>query len=362
MSLEQYITDLNSDDEATRIYAAEDIGFENDPSGIAPLVARLAIETQRSVQESLLLAIERIEAEEAIAALVDCLRMDDAFCRNEAVMILQRRKEAALPALEALLDDPDPDIRKFSLDAVAGWGHEELASFYRRALEDDNVNVVITAVEYVGQHRLTLFKQDLERLFLGNANPMLQTACLQALLDVGDAATGELVLKRYPNIEVTPIHLLEDWLRVVGQIASTDRLANLVEALKCLNEDYLDTWAESFAGMACRAELTRVDEDVLKRILEMVTGNVLEFTTRVQLIGFLFSLKACYEVDVVLLKCLNDSDPAVRLGVAAGALRWNRSEWSRSLVEQYARETDPAVKECLKNATLAFEGRGRKCR
>ncbi|MDQ8204337.1 HEAT repeat domain-containing protein [Pelagicoccus sp. SDUM812003] len=362
MSLEQFIADLDSDDEAARICAAEDIGFENDPSGVSPLVARLAIETQRSVQESLFLAIERIEGDESIAALVDCLRMDDAFCRNEAVMILQRRRQSALPALQALLDDPDPDVRKFALDAVAGWGHEELASFYRRALGDESVNVVITAVEYVGQHRLTFFKEDLERLFLERANPMLQTACLQALLDVGDAQSAELVLRRFPTLEVTPIHLLDDWLRALGKIAGTDRFNTLIGSLAYVGDNYLDSWVDAFVRMGRRAGVTMLEEMMQARILELVTGDALESATRVQLVSFLFGLKANAAVDSALLNCLCDPDPAVRLCVANEALAGKRDVWSGRLSERLALESDSIVRERLREAVLAFEGKARSCR
>ena len=68
MNLENGISQLNSEDETDRIYAAEDLGESNEPAGVAALFDRLHVEPSRAVKEAIFLALAESDAP-GIAAL-----------------------------------------------------------------------------------------------------------------------------------------------------------------------------------------------------------------------------------------------------------------------------------------------------
>ena len=50
MNIQTYLEQLQHDDESTRIYAAEDLGFANAAEAVAPLIAQSRTDPSRKVR------------------------------------------------------------------------------------------------------------------------------------------------------------------------------------------------------------------------------------------------------------------------------------------------------------------------
>ena len=61
-SLKEYAEQLSAADQAQRIYAAEDIGYLNDPDGVPVLLEALSKESSRAVRDVIFQALIRIDA------------------------------------------------------------------------------------------------------------------------------------------------------------------------------------------------------------------------------------------------------------------------------------------------------------
>lgn len=83
------------------------------------------------------------------------LRAAEPAERAYAMEALIRMKERALPALAALLEDPDVDIRKLAVDILAGMRIEAAVPALASALQDGDANVVAAAAEALGMSGLT---------------------------------------------------------------------------------------------------------------------------------------------------------------------------------------------------------------
>src|SRR5690348_8926398 len=118
-SLHEWIAQLSSDDEADRIYAAEDIGYANQSEGVGPLLAALEREPSRAVREALFGALLQIEDEAVIEGMIRLLDSEDSFLRNQAVELLRARFVESLPHLERVFRDGGHDRRKFVIDVIA---------------------------------------------------------------------------------------------------------------------------------------------------------------------------------------------------------------------------------------------------
>lgn len=140
------LAQLASSDAGLRRHAARTLAPD---SGAAPaLAAQLEVETDRSVRDALFTSLVGIGGTPAARLLARLLRLADAGVRSGAVEALKRIGDAAVPVLDALLDDPDPDKRLLSVEVTRAWPSRLAVPRLRRVLETDpHVNVCVAALD-----------------------------------------------------------------------------------------------------------------------------------------------------------------------------------------------------------------------
>jgi len=118
----------------------------------AELAARLPGETDVNVQARLIGALADIGDAMAIERLLDCLRGEDIALRNAAIDALRTLPQAAAPVIARLLNDPEPDVRIFGINALEGVRHPDVEAWLIDVIRDDeHVNVCAAAVELLGE-------------------------------------------------------------------------------------------------------------------------------------------------------------------------------------------------------------------
>jgi len=151
--VEKLIDTLSSHpEERERCYAALDLsGFPQDDV-VECLIKRLAEEKSRPVQEAIVSALLAIGTEAVVKRCAELLRSEDAYIRNSAIEILQLLQHTSLGVVRKLLRDPDPDVRLFAVNVLGELKVKETVELLRRVVEEDeNINVVAAAVEYLGE-------------------------------------------------------------------------------------------------------------------------------------------------------------------------------------------------------------------
>ncbi|HYH20343.1 MAG TPA: HEAT repeat domain-containing protein [Azospirillum sp.] len=119
------------------------------PDAAPALCARLAHETDAAVREAILTVLVRIGSAEAAAGLFPYLASEDTALRNAVIETLQQMPpDAAAPHVEAFLDNPDSDVRIFTVQLAARLAHPRRIDWLSRAIErDSHVNVCLAALE-----------------------------------------------------------------------------------------------------------------------------------------------------------------------------------------------------------------------
>jgi HEAT repeat protein len=118
------------------------------PEATGALVAALRAERERSVLTVLLAALGASGDEEAIAALADCLRSEDAWLRNAAIDVLRELPAQVAPALAPLLADWDRDVRILAVGILDTLRHERAEQWLLQLIEaDQDLNVCGAALE-----------------------------------------------------------------------------------------------------------------------------------------------------------------------------------------------------------------------
>jgi HEAT repeat protein len=118
------------------------------PETVSDLCTRLGEESDPSVRSAILTTLIRLRSVDVVRGLVVHLRSDDAALRNEVIEAIQDMPDAALPALEDLLDDDDSDVRIFAVNIIGVLPHRRATEVLARVIAaDPHVNVCTAALD-----------------------------------------------------------------------------------------------------------------------------------------------------------------------------------------------------------------------
>jgi len=344
IDLTECIEKLSSEQEPDRIYAAEDLGYANQVAGVAALLARLEVEPSAAVKQAIFAALGQIEDESVIEAMIALLDSEDAFVRNQAVEVLRQRDGRIGTYLERAFNEGDADRRKFVVDVLAYMGGTESIGIYQRALADADVNVRISAIESAGAAHRRELKERIEALAIAGAHPMVLSACLEALAEIGDQASVAAIHERFGKHGSIPAYLAPSYVKLVGARGGPEDTGELVDLIHRpgLEEavvNSLATLRARFPSLCLPAALS----GILKQIVAKRESPHLAYHA----LRLMAGLTPDGEVFTFVGGCLNDPEKAVRIGAAQTLGEWDNAE-SASLLEAFAhREKDEEILQAL---------------
>lgn len=90
--------------------------------------------------------------EEDFDAMFKMLKSENAYLRNAAISFLQQYGLEAKPFIEKLINSDDVDIRIFAINILGDVKYEDSVDMLRYfILKEDNVNALMTAIDYYGE-------------------------------------------------------------------------------------------------------------------------------------------------------------------------------------------------------------------
>jgi HEAT repeat protein len=357
-NLKEYVEKLDCSDEAERIYAAEDIGYLNDPNGVPVLLERLGREPSRQVRDVIFQALIRIDADSAIEACIGLFGSDDPQTRNQAVDVLRHKAARSIPLLKTAMRDGDKHARKLVLDVLSGIPVEDSDEIYDAALSDDDLNVVITAVENLGRIRAKGFRCRIEDLLEAGSHPMLTAACLDALVGIGHETSLASIRRRFPDFSTLPDFLLASCLRAIAALGSQLEFAEVASLLfargphlrpailGALIAIHERTQPGAIVAAGQRCELSDAGERLLPA-LQAVVANGDPALCRYQAVRALGFWTTRDDVFEVLVSCLSHPERLVRLGAIESLRLTERPGIGQILAARALNETDAEVLEAL---------------
>lgn len=135
------------------------------PAAAAQLLRLLATEPDNCVRAALKIALARIGGDVVVAGMLDLLRSRDPVQRKLAIDVLKQSPGRVGVHMEALLLDPDSDVRIFAINVLEALCHPKLESSLIRVIaQDAHVNVVSTALEMISDFGTEAALPALERV------------------------------------------------------------------------------------------------------------------------------------------------------------------------------------------------------
>jgi len=147
---EQWVADLASEDTSMRRRAAQ--ALARMPDAVAALCAHLANEQALSVRSIILTGLIVHKSPAVVLGLLPLLGSEDANLRNGAIEALQQMPDELAPHVEAMLADPNSDVRIFAVDVLSALPHPMVPEWLRRVVTlDPHVNVCAAALDALSE-------------------------------------------------------------------------------------------------------------------------------------------------------------------------------------------------------------------
>ena len=203
-----------------------DAAYEAGESGCleaVPALADLLCSHNLGVQEAADRALRKIGGKEVVAAVKPLLRSDDAPRRNASMDILRAVGVQDFPTLLELLHDADPDIRIFASD-ILGSTESRLAvpPLCEALLKDPEVNVRYQAAVSLGELAFHEAATCLGKA-LGD-DEWVQFAVIEALAKIRDASSVGALVKALDKSSDLVASMIVDALGEIGNIKAVTML------------------------------------------------------------------------------------------------------------------------------------------
>lgn len=280
-------------------FSAGDMGLQD----AIPLLCEHVKSPNVAVQESAEYALRKIRGPQVVDALLPLLSSDDAPVRNVAMDILREIATDSIDSLQPYMQHEDADLRIFVTDILGYCKTKQSCQMLCRALlKDPEINVRYQAAvslgtqafpEAVGALCQAMYDEEwvqfavVEALakikdysavsamvkLLSQASPLVSSAIVDALGDLGDVKSIPLLFSSLENVKEALRHKIA---RAIVQILgarglsllagkSRDRLRDyLLESLTDTDEDVLMSALQGLSAIP--------NPDCCKPVLEMAAG------------------------------------------------------------------------------------------
>ncbi len=237
---------------------------ETDISYLPPLIEICEKEKERALKEKILFIISNLISEIDFEMFERMLQSADPFVRNGAVELLKENREKLYPLIEELSKHSDKDVRKFAIDALVEDSSDDAAKILGGALDDREINIRITAIEYLGNAGATAYTEKIEKLLLSEENVLLKCTALEALAKIGHSPHAREIIDKFSE-ENNPMIIFSflKYLAAFGKDKELQLIDKIIERDESLfNREYID----AIEKIQTRAKIEKLPENVLKRL------------------------------------------------------------------------------------------------
>lgn len=297
---------------AQKFALLETIREKGDISLITPLVNFLEKEKSRAVKDRILIVLDVLVPLSGYKNVDRMLRSPDPQVRNGIVEIIRRSDIPIINFLEKLSEDDDKDVRKFVIDSLSSEKSEKAIQIVRRRLHDPDINIVYTAIEYLGNFKDRESVDTIETLLLGTDNLMVVCAGMEALAKIGESPRKQTIMdtfmKSYRNFMINfPL------LRYLAAFGSPDSFAYIENLVENNPDTFTKEIIDAVEGIMQNHHLESLPLSLRRKLADMseiIVNNVDKYAVAKL-------LARAGESRGVLLKrarkMLDDPDPIIKL-------------------------------------------------
>ncbi|MUM78798.1 HEAT repeat domain-containing protein [Pseudodesulfovibrio sp. F-1] len=218
----EYLSLLKSDDKEIVREGAFRAGEDNCVEAVG-LLAELLLTNHLGVQEAADSSLRKIGGRETVRAVLPLLRSDEAPVRNLSMDILREVGGQDMPSLVALIHDGDPDIRIFVADILGSTGSSlAVEPLCDALLKDPEVNVRYQAAVSLGELGMAEAAPCLNKAM--EDEEWVQYSVIEALTKIGHASSVGALVKALDHASDLVASMIIDSLGELGDIKAVTML------------------------------------------------------------------------------------------------------------------------------------------
>jgi len=270
--IEKLFSDNSDEVINTLIYINEN---ELNDRNILKEVLKLFKLTENNMEKELIIDyFKKISDEWLDKELIKLFSSTNPFLRNAAMEILRNKKGNVIDSLFESMNNEDKDVRKLVVDTAYKINDSKKIEILKKGLKDNDINVVITTIEYIGELELTEFKESVFELFKNSDNPFLKVVCLETLSIIGDK---DILLKLKEIIKITDISnklLLFPFLKIIGNFGESEDLNYLADALENLDKTYLKEITNAMEHIVINKGIKELDKNIYYKLESLIFKDI----------------------------------------------------------------------------------------
>lgn len=223
----EYLALLNSEDKEIIREGAFRAGENNCVEAVDQL-AKLLLTNHLGIQEAADSSLRMIGGKETVRAVLPLLRSDEAPVRNLSMDILRQVGCQDMPSLIELVHDEDPDIRIFAAD-ILGSTDSLLAvePLCDALLKDPEVNVRYQAAVSLGELGMDEAAPCLNKAI--NDEEWVQYSVIEALTKIGHASSVDALVKTLDSASDLVASMIIDSLGEMGNVKAVSMLLKRID-------------------------------------------------------------------------------------------------------------------------------------
>ncbi len=194
-----------------------------------PLLVEMLKSSNIGVQESADNALRKIGGKEAVTGVIPLLRSDEAPVRNGAMDILRALGGQELSSIIPLLKDEDVDIRIFATDILgSSQNNMALSPLCDALLKDPEVNVRYQAAVSLGDLGLSEAAKCLNQAM--RDEEWVQYSVIEALAKIRHASSVDAMVKAMSHSSELVVSMIIDALGDMGNVKAVSLLLSRMES------------------------------------------------------------------------------------------------------------------------------------
>jgi HEAT repeat protein len=218
----EYLALLGSDNKEIVRESAFRAGEDNCVEAV-PKLAELLKTNHLGIQEAVDSSLRKIGGRETVEAVIPLLRSDEAPVRNLAMDILREVGNQDMPSLIDLILDEDPDIRIFVADILGSTGNLlAVQPLCEALLKDPEVNVRYQAAVSLGELGMEDAIPCLNKAI--NDEEWVQYSVIEALTKIGHTSSVDALVKALDGASDLVASMIIDSLGEMGNVKAVTML------------------------------------------------------------------------------------------------------------------------------------------
>lgn len=322
------------------------------------LIEVLKCEERDIVREAIVETLKRLDDESIPDKIVELFESDEAFLRNSAVTILSHRWQMPLESLSKSLRNENKHVRKLALDALHSLGNPIAMDIIALALDDEDINNVIAAVEYIGDLEGYKYAEKIVKIMSESEDPFLTATCLEALGKVGNKYLADVVQRMFPDPLKLEDFILAPYLKFVAAFGNTSHINMILEVgrskLKLFCKEIVDAIQNIVQREA--SNLLPESKQRLHDFLDWALDQDVPSNNKYEMVLLIANIGAGKVSDLVKRRLLS-ADPLVRLGAIEVVGQLKMREFAKDLEILLKAESNEDVRYVIEDVLNQLTGR-----